>query len=133
MSAGYITLVTNRHSMKRLIFSLSLIALLTAVTAQGAKSSGLTRLGFAIQMGAFSDVKNAERLAATLQSKGIEAFYYRKDSGIYAVRFGDYPTKDLARNAAKKLVAEHLITSFYVAPPNGTRGSTRMGALGSME
>ena len=118
MSAGYITLVTNRHSMKRLIFSLSLIALLTAVTAQGAKSSGLTRLGFAIQMGAFSDVKNAERLAATLQSKGIEAFYYRKDSGIYAVRFGDYPTKDLARNAAKKLVAEHLITSFYVAPPN---------------
>lgn len=80
-------------------------------------AKGLSHTGYAIQMGAFSDVKNAERFTARLQVKGIEAFYYRKDSGIYAVRFGDFPTKDRARTAAQKLVAEGLIDSFYIAPP----------------
>ncbi|MDK9717673.1 MAG: NlpC/P60 family protein [Trichlorobacter sp.] len=81
-------------------------------------AKGVSRLGFAIQMGAFSDVKNAERFANRLQDKGIEAFYYRKDNGIYAVRFGDFPTKEKARTAANRLVADKLIDSFYIAPPN---------------
>ncbi len=75
-------------------------------------------LGYAIQMGAFSDVKNAERFANRLQDKGIEAFYYRKDNGIYAVRFGDFPSKEKARVVANRLVADKLIDSFYIAPPN---------------
>lgn len=90
----------------------------TVFTAHAAKSTGITRLGYAIQMGAFADVKNAERFTATLQSKGIEAFYFRKDNGVYAVRFGDFHSKEKARAEAKKLVAEHLINSYYVAPPN---------------
>jgi cell wall-associated NlpC family hydrolase len=69
-------------------------------------------------MGAFSDVKNAERFTVKLQSKGLDAFYFRKDNGLYAVRFGDFPTKEKAKAVAKKLVAEHLIDSFYIAPPN---------------
>jgi len=89
-----------------------------ALTAQAASSTGITRLGHAIQMGAFADVKNAERFTAKLQTKGIEAFYFRKDSGVYAVRFGDFPTREKARAEAKKLVAEHLINSYYIAPPN---------------
>ncbi len=75
-----------------------------------ASSSGLNRLGYAIQMGAFADVKNAERFTAALQKKGIEAFYFRNDNGIYAVRFGDFATKDKARAAAQRLVADRLIT-----------------------
>jgi cell wall-associated NlpC family hydrolase len=104
-----------------MIFRILLTFLLlyfSALTTFAAKSTGITRLGHAIQMGAFSDVKNAERFTAKLQSKGLEAFYFRKDNGLYAVRFGDFPTKEKARTAAKKLVAEHLIDSFYVAPPN---------------
>jgi cell wall-associated NlpC family hydrolase len=95
------------------------LALLIA-TAHGnaASSSGISRLGYAIQMGAFADVKNAERFAATLQKKGIEAFYYRKDNGVYAVRFGDFPTREKARSVASKLVANRLIDSYYIAPPN---------------
>jgi len=81
-------------------------------------AKGVSSLGFAIQMGAFSDVKNAERFTNQLQSKGIEAFYYRKDNGIYAVRFGDFPSKEKARAAARRLVAEKLISSYYIAPPN---------------
>jgi cell wall-associated NlpC family hydrolase len=69
-------------------------------------------------MGAFADVKNAERFTSMLQSKGIEAFYFRKDNGVYAVRFGDFPSKEKARAVARKLVAERMIDSYYIAPPN---------------
>lgn len=81
-------------------------------------AKGVSRLGFAIQMGAFSDAKNAERFSSRLQDKGIDAFYYRKDNGIYAVRFGDFTSKEKARIAANRLVADKLIDSFYIAPPN---------------
>ncbi len=86
--------------------------------AHSAKSTGITRLGHAIQMGAFADVKNAERFTAKLQEKGIEAFYFRKDNGVYAVRFGDFPSKDKARAVARRLVADRMISSYYIAPPN---------------
>lgn len=91
---------------------------LTALPASAAKSAAITRLGFAIQMGAFSDVKNAERFTTKLQSQGIEAFYFRKDNGMYAVRFGDFPSKEKARAAANKLVASHMIDTYYIAPPS---------------
>ncbi len=94
------------------------LSILFAHSAQAAKSTSITRLGHAIQMGAFADVKNAERFTAKLQSKGIEAFYFRKDSGVYAVRFGDFPSKEKARSVANKLVADRLIDSYYIAPPN---------------
>lgn len=92
--------------------------LLAFQPAQAAKSNSITRLGHAIQMGAFADVKNAERFTTRLQSKGIEAFYFRKDNGVYAVRFGDFPSKEKARAVANKLVADRLIDSYYIAPPN---------------
>ena len=104
-----------------MIFRTQLIFLLLcacSLTAHAAKSTGINRLGHAIQMGAFAEVKNAERFAAKLQAKGIDAFYYRKDHGVYAVRFGDFPSKEKARAEAKKLVAERLIDSYYIAPPN---------------
>ncbi|MDD2582140.1 MAG: NlpC/P60 family protein [Desulfuromonadaceae bacterium] len=104
-----------------MIFRTQLIFLLlffTVLTAHAAKTTGITRLGYAIQMGAFADVKNAERFTARLQADGIDAFYFRKDNGFYAVRFGDFPNKEKAQTAAKKLVAEHLIQSYYVARPN---------------
>jgi cell wall-associated NlpC family hydrolase len=95
-----------------------LLLCIPALTAHAAKSTGISRLGHAIQMGAFADVKNAERFTAKLQAKGIEAFYFRKDNGVYAVRFGDFPSWEKARAAAKKLVAERLIDSYYIASPN---------------
>ena len=90
----------------------------SALTVQAAKSTGISRLGYAIQMGAFADVKNAERFTAKLQEKGIEAFYFRKDNGVYAVRFGDFPSKEKALTVARRLVAERMIDGYYIAPPN---------------
>lgn len=100
---------------------------ISAMSAQAAKTTGISRLGHAIQMGAFSDVKNAERFTSKLQAKGIEAFYFRKDNGLYAVRFGDFPTKEKARTVAKRLVADRMIDSYYVAPPNEVVFSTSKG------
>jgi cell wall-associated NlpC family hydrolase len=102
--------------MKRTIFII--LILLCALPALAARQNGLSRIGYAIQMGAFAEVKNAERFTATLQKKGIEAFYFRKDNGVYAVRFGDFPSKEKARVVAQRLVADRLIDSFYIAPPN---------------
>lgn len=91
----------------------------TTQSASGVKyGKGVTRLGHAIQMGAFSEVKNAERFTAMLQAKGIEAFYFRKDNGIYAVRFGDFPSREKARGVAQRLVKDGLINSYYIAPPS---------------
>jgi cell wall-associated NlpC family hydrolase len=87
-------------------------------------AKGVSRLGYAIQMGAFSDVKNAERFTNQLQDKGIEAFYFRKDNGLYAVRFGDFSSKTKARATANRLVADKLIDSYYIAPPKEVVFST---------
>jgi len=104
--------------MRRIIPITLLLLLTLALPSLAARQSGISRLGYAIQMGAFADVKNAERFSNKLQAKGLDAFYYRKDSGIYAVRFGDFPSKDKARAVANKLVADRLIDSYYIAPPN---------------
>jgi cell wall-associated NlpC family hydrolase len=104
--------------MKRHLLIIILLLLANALPASAAKTNAITRLGFAIQMGAFADVKNAERFTARLQSKGLDAFYFRKDNGVYAVRFGDFPSKDKARAVASRLVADRLIDSYYIAPPN---------------
>lgn len=106
--------------MNTRLFVIVAFIILSVLPACAAKTpaNGISRLGYAIQMGAFSEVKNAERFTETLQKKGIEAFYFRKDNGVYAVRFGDFPSKEKARGVAKKLVNERLIESFYIAPPN---------------
>jgi len=103
---------------------LSLLCLLFLVTPgcaspmKSAAENGISRLGFSIQVGAFAEVKNAERLTARLQSRGIEAFYFRKDNGVYVVRFGDYRNRELARKGAEKLVAEKLVDSYFIASPD---------------
>ena len=91
--------------MKRILLITLLLMSVLVLPSQAARQSGISRLGYAIQMGAFADVKNAERFTNRLQAKGLDAFYYRKDNGIYAVRFGDFPSKDKARAVAGKLVA----------------------------
>lgn len=97
------------------------IAAILGCVAQGralqVKQQGITRVGYSIQVGAFREVKNAERLASRLQEKGIEAFYFRKDDGVYAVRFGDFSARESARQAALKLQKEKIIGSYFIAAP----------------
>jgi cell wall-associated NlpC family hydrolase len=86
---------------------------------------GISLVGYSIQVGAFTEVKNAERLTTKLQGKGIDAFYFRKENGYYAVRFGDYKSREAARRGAGKLVAEKIIGAYFVASPQDTYLSGR--------
>lgn len=101
--------------------TLAAAVLLLAAAVCGAAPArtfrGVTPLGYSIQVGAFAEVRNAERLTMKLLDKGIEAFYFRKDNGLYAVRFGDHPTADAARREAQRLVRDHMIGTFFIAEP----------------
>ena len=101
------------------VLALLILAIVSLSAAIGCATprAGISRLGYAIQVGAFSEVKNAERLTAQLQVRGVEAFYFKRDNGLYAVRFGDYPSKQAAQKEARKLVADGLVGSYFIAPP----------------
>lgn len=98
-------------------FTVAFLLLAPVATGCAAHKPGIRSLGYAIQVGAFSDVRNAERLTAQLQKKGIEAFYFKRENGIYAVRFGDFEKREEASRTAKKLVSDRVISSYFIATP----------------
>lgn len=103
------------------ILAICLMLLAPAATGCAAQRAGLTSVGYAIQVGAFSDVKNAERVTRKLQEQGIEAFYFKKENGIYAVRFGDFARREDARRMAQKLVKDRVVSSYFIATPQAER------------
>ncbi len=74
----------------------------------------LQRFGYTIQAGAFAHVENAARLASRLQGQGLEATYMPTPSGLYRVRFGDFKTREAARQRAEALKASGIIDAFWV-------------------
>lgn len=92
---------------------------LTAETPATAapKTQTLARLGYTIQVGAFANLDNAVRLERLLQSRGIDAYYFRHESGLYKVRFGNHSSKEAARREAKLLQEQQLIEKYYLVPP----------------
>lgn len=78
----------------------------------------LARLGYTIQVGAFSDVENAARLTDQLQSRGFDATYFVARAGLYKVRFGNYPSKAIARQKADSLKSSGVIDEFYIVNPD---------------
>ncbi|MDO9080061.1 MAG: SPOR domain-containing protein, partial [Desulfuromonadales bacterium] len=80
-------------------------------------ASSLPRLGYTIQVGAFANLDNAVRLDGELHSRGIESFYFRHDSGLYKVRFGNYKEWREAQAQAFGLKEQGVITDFYIVAP----------------
>jgi gamma-D-glutamyl-L-lysine dipeptidyl-peptidase len=107
------------------LFCISMALVATGCASQFKEVKGISRVGYSIQVGAFAEVKNAERLTSRLQGKGIDAFYFKKDNGYYAVRFGDYSTRESARSSARKLVDERIIGAYFVASPRKVYSSER--------
>ncbi len=70
-----------------------------------------------IQVGAFSNMNNAVRFTEKLQTKGLGAYHFRHDSGLYKVRFGNYYSKDFARKKAENLKATGIIEEYYLVGP----------------
>jgi len=70
-----------------------------------------------IQVGAFSNMNNAVRLTEKLQTQGLNAYHFRHHSGLYKVRFGNYPSNDAARSKAENLKAAGIIEVYYIVGP----------------
>ena len=77
----------------------------------------LAGLGYTIQVGAFAKVDNAFRLCSRLIDQGISAYYFRGDSGLYRVRFGNYPAYDKALASARQLQQNRLIEDYAIIRP----------------
>lgn len=77
----------------------------------------LQRMGYAIQVGAFSEVDNAIKLNKSLRKKGLKAYYFAHPSGLYRVRFGDFRSRKAAEKKAKRLVKAGIIDEYYIVSP----------------
>jgi len=88
-----------------------------AIPAPTAPSPAVTRTGYVVQVGAFSILDNARRLAQTLNDIGLDAFYFSLGSGLYRVRFGDFPSRDAAVREAERLLGQKLIEDYFIVGP----------------
>ena len=77
----------------------------------------LARMGYSIQVGAFSNLGNAIRLAESLERWGLNAYYFRHKSGLYKVRFGDYSSRGAARGKADRLKKAGVVHKYYIVSP----------------
>ncbi len=78
----------------------------------------LSRMGYTIQAGAFSDAENAARLAKYLTEQNLDAYYFQYRKGLYKVRFGNFPTEEEASREAVILKAMGTIEDFYIVRPS---------------
>jgi len=88
-------------------------AYIPAVSSRGK----LNPLGYTIQIGAFANPDNAARLTVSLEQHGIDAYYFVHRSGLYKVRFGNFPTREAAELTAQDLKRSGLIDEFYIVSP----------------
>ncbi len=86
-----------------------------AVVRSAAKQ--LSRMGYTIQAGAFSQVKNAVRLTESLRKEGLDAYYFRHQTEVYKVRLGDFRTEKEARQRAESLKSGGVIEAYYIVSP----------------
>jgi hypothetical protein len=82
-----------------------------------ARYTPLGSIHYIIQAGAFSNIENAVRFTEKLRRRGIDAYHFLHHSGLYKVRFGNFPSRAAAINRAKKLLSERLINDFYIVTP----------------
>ncbi|APG27654.1 hydrolase [Syntrophotalea acetylenivorans] len=79
--------------------------------------SSLSRMGYSVQVGAFANLDNAVRFERLLDQRGIDAFYFRHQSGLFKVRFGNHADYKSARGQAEQLSSQGLIDNFFIVIP----------------
>jgi cell wall-associated NlpC family hydrolase len=87
-------------------------------TSQTPLPESLPPMGHTIQAGAFTSVDNAVRLTKKLQTRGLDAYHFRNQSGLYTVRIGNYRTSATARLKAESLKTAGIIDQYYLIGPN---------------
>ena len=102
------------NSMRPLLSPSEMLELLEndGTSSRSGKASGPDH--YSIQLGAFANVGNARRITVEMHKKGIEVSLIHKENGTHVVRYGDFPTREKAREAAKKLAAKQVIGSYFI-------------------
>ena len=77
----------------------------------------LSSIDYTIQVGAFSNMDNAVRFTEKLRRQDVDAYHFLHPSGLYKVRFGNFPSKKAAVDRAKALYSEGIINDFYIVTP----------------
>ena len=72
---------------------------------------------YTIQAGAFRKVENAVRLTEVLKDRGLDATYFLASDKFFKVRFGNFTTKETARQKAESLKEAKVIKEFYIVQP----------------
>jgi hypothetical protein len=75
------------------------------------------RTGYSVQAGAFSILDNARALTRALNAQGLDACYFPDESGLYKVRFGDFPSRDAAVREAGRILEKGLIQDYFIVGP----------------
>ena len=91
---------------------------ISEILKETAPSAGsLTKMGFSVQVGAFKQLDNAVRLEQLLAQRGVDAYHFRHESGLYKVRFGNHTSYLDARSNAERLQAQKVIERFFIVIP----------------
>jgi cell wall-associated NlpC family hydrolase len=77
----------------------------------------LELMKYTIQAGAFRKVENAVRLTEVLKDRGLDATYFLASDKFFKVRFGNFTTKEMARQKAESLKDAKIIKEFYIVQP----------------
>jgi len=88
--------------------------------------AAVSRIGYSVQVGAFSQLENAVRSKEALDEGGLDAFHFLGDDGLYHVRFGSFVSRELAADRAEALRQRGVIDDFYVVPPEPPGAATRL-------
>jgi len=92
-------------------------SLLEESSVESPQDIPLQSMGYSIQVGAFTSLDNAVRLEQLLEARGIDAYYFRHESGLYKVRFGNHASYGPARAEAERLQAQGLIEAYFIVFP----------------
>ena len=77
----------------------------------------IAETGYVIQVGAFRNLDNAVRLTLSLNADNLDAYYFKHESGLYKVRFGNYLSRGSAEENAERLKQAGFIQEFYIVSP----------------
>ncbi|AQQ60493.1 hydrolase [Helicobacter bilis] len=99
--------------MKKISFISVIMAFMCALLL--AKEQ-VKHVAYSIQVGSFSELKNAGNLADYLNKQGLDAFFF-KEKGMYKVRFGNYKDSETARKIANTYKKKSIIDDFFIISP----------------
>jgi cell wall-associated NlpC family hydrolase len=78
----------------------------------------VSKTGFVIQVGAFRSLDNAVRLAQSLNSRNLGAYYFKHESGLFKVRLGNFLSRRPAEENAQRLKKAGFIQEYFVVSPD---------------